>query len=114
METAELWEQVTKHLLRRLPNIEEYINTWLESKEEKLHIFVMLSLNYFPDKFSKDLLEKIMQFEVKEGSYLQKCMQRILLKIGTRNRQFYKLLQENPKMQRNYKHLLDEIALFYA
>ncbi len=114
METAELWEQVAKHLLRRLPNIEEYINAWLESKEERLHIFAMLSLNYFPDKFSKDLLEKIMQIEVKEGSYLQKCMQRVLLKIGARAEQFYALLRENSKMQRNYKSLLDEIALFYV
>ncbi len=55
-----------------------------------------------------------MQIEAKEGSYLQKCMQRVLLKIGARDKQFYRLLQENSKMQSNYKMLLDEIALFYA
>ncbi len=112
--TPELWEQLTRQLLRRLPFISNYITDWLNSKEEVLHIFAVLSLGYLPDIFSEKLLQQIMQLQIKEGSYLYKCVQRVFLKIGIRNESAFLLMKQNVKMRSYYANILEDIASFYA
>lgn len=112
--TPELWEQITRQLLRRLPKIKDWAKSWLEREEEELHIFAILSLGYLPDLYSEELLQQLMQIFVKEGSYLEKCLHRVLLKVGIRDRAAYEQLKRHLKMRSRYKDLLVEIADFYA
>ncbi len=112
--TPELWEQLARQLLRRLPFIEEYIKEWLSREEEVLHIFALLSLGYLPDIFSEELLRQTMQLEVKDGSYLYKCLQRVLLKIGIRDEATFLLMKQNVKFRSCYPTVLADIADFYA
>ncbi|PVX51831.1 hypothetical protein C7377_0120 [Balneicella halophila] len=111
--TPELWEQITRQLLRRLPDIDSYIHRWLNDDEEVLHIFAILSLGYLPNLFSTHILQSIMRIEVRKGSYLEKCMQRVLLKVGVRDKKVYQMMNQNLKMRTAYASLLQEIADFY-
>ncbi len=111
--TPELWEQLTRQLLRRLPFIAQYIKKWLSREEEVLHIFAILSLGYLPDIFSEELLQQLMQIEAKEGSYLYKCLQRVLLKIGIRDEAAFLLMKKNAKMCTRYAAILADIETFY-
>ncbi len=111
--TPELWEQLTRQLLRRLPFIAQYIKEWLSREEEVLHIFAILSLGYLPDIFSEELLRQIMQLKVKDETYLYKCLQRVLLKIGIRNEGAFLLMKQNVKLCSCYPTILADIADFY-
>ncbi len=111
--TPELWEQLTRQLLRCLPSIAEYIKEWLSREEEVLHIFAILSLGYLPDIFSEELLQQLMQIEAKEGTYLYKCLQRVLLKIGIRDEAAFLLMKQNAKMYTRYAAILADIETFY-
>ncbi len=112
--TPELWEQITRQLLRRLPFIANHITNWLNRKEEVLHIFAVLSLGYLPEFFSEELLQQIMQLQVNEASYLHKCIQRVFLKIGIRNKSAFLLMKQNVKIRSYYSSILTDIADFYA
>lgn len=111
--TPELWEQITRQLLRRLPQIADFVNNWLERKNEVLHVFAILSLGYLPKMFSAELLQKMMSIELKQGGYLQKCLQRVILKIGIRDKEAFEIMRKNIKMRSCYAYILDEVSNFY-
>ncbi|MBS9767664.1 MAG: DNA alkylation repair protein [Flavobacteriaceae bacterium] len=113
-ETTEAWEKITQKLVRKLPEIEKLISQWLGQKEEVLQIYAVLSLGYLPHLFTEEILQKMMLLEITENSYLEKCMQRILLKIGIRDEKVLLLLKENTIMQTKYSAVLDEIVAFFA
>lgn len=112
--TPELWEQITRQLLRKLLKIKNFAEDWLESEEENLHIFAVLSLGYLPELFSEEILQKMMRLEVKKGSYLEKCVQRVLLKIGIRDKAAFLQMKQHLKMRSFYGEILLEITAFYA
>lgn len=114
MHTPELWEQITRQLLRRLPDISILVEEWLRSAHEVLHIFAVLSLGYLPELFSEEMLQELMRLEVKEGSYLGKCLQRVLLKIGIRDKNAFRQMRQHLKMHARYPSLMSEIAEFHA
>ncbi len=111
--TPELWEQITKILLRKLPNPAELIANWLKSKNEILNTYALLTLGYFPNLFSSEILDNILAIPTPQNSYLYKCTNRILLKIGIRNAAAFELLRTNQKFQEKYTDLYKEIADFY-
>lgn len=111
--TPELWEQITRQLLRKLPDIESNIERWFALEEDILHIFAILSLGYLPHLFSENLFQSIMFLEVKDGSYLQRCLHRVLLKIGIRSQEAYDIMRKHLKMRSYHSSLLEEISEFY-
>ncbi len=111
--TPELWEQITKILLRKLPNPAVLITNWLESKNEILNTYAMLTLGYFPNLFSAEILDNILAIPIKKDSYLHKCTNRILLKIGVGNAAAFELLKTNQPFQKKFADLYKEIADFY-
>lgn len=113
VKTPELWEQITRQLLQRLPEVESYLKDWFSSSEEGLHIFGVLTLGYHPDIFSEKLLQLLMNLDVSEQSYLSKCMQRVLLKVGIRNESAYQLMKKHLKVRASYSSLLEEMTYFY-
>lgn len=113
IETPELWEQVTRQLLQRLPDVESYLRDWLSAPEEGLNIFGVLTLGYHSEIFSEELLHLLMTLKFSEDSYLHKCLQRVLLKVGIRNELAYQLMKKHLKVRVSYASLLEEIAHFY-
>lgn len=112
--TPELWEQITRQLLRRLPHAKDCIESWLAQQDETLHIFAVLALGHLPELFSDKILQSVMNLPVKESSYLQKCLRRVLLKVGIKNKPAYQLMKQHLKMHSCYPSLLEEIANFYT
>ncbi len=111
--TPELWEQITKILIRKLPNLAALISKWLKSKNEILQTYAILALGYFPNLFSTEILDKVLSISTKKDSYLHKCINRILLKIGVGDIAAFELLKKNQSFQEKYADLYTEIAAFY-
>lgn len=112
MQTPELWEQITRQLLRHLPNADEIILSWLGSK--RLQVFAILLLGYLPNCFTVQVLEKIIADNPKDGGYLDKCIYRILLKIGLQSESFCEILFEKLASLSHYQELLAELKDFKA
>ncbi len=111
--TPEFWEQLTKMLIRKLPNLANLISLWLESQNEILCTYAILALGYCPDVFSVTILEKILALEITKDSYLDKCIYRVLLKVGIRNDVNFETLASNKSFQEKYVNLYEELKDFY-
>ncbi len=111
--TPELWEQIARVLLRKLPQIANHISRWLASGEEVLQTYAVLTLGYCTEVFSATVLEQILTLAVQKESYLDKCINRVLLKIGVKSEDAFNLLKNNALFQEKYPDLQEEIASFY-
>ncbi len=111
--TPELWEQIARVLLRKLPQIADYISQWLASGEEVLQTYAMLTLGYCTEVFSVTVLEQILTLAIQKESYLDKCINRVLLKIGIKSEDAFNLLKNNALFQEKYPDLQEEIESFY-
>lgn len=113
MNTPELWEQLTLNLLRFLPEADTYIATWLDSAEQNFQILAILLQGYVSVGFNKDRLHKILSLPIQSGGYLEKCLLRVLLKIGISDEKYYYMLKENTLVNSKLPVLVGELDSFY-
>ncbi len=111
--TPELWEQIARVLLRKLPQIASHISQWLAGREEVLQTYAVLTLGYCTEVFSVAVLEQILALNVQKESYLEKCINRVLLKIGIKSEDAFNLMKNNALFQERNPDLQEEIASFY-